>query len=253
MLSRLRRTTVILGATALLAGAITLTTTSAASADTQMCDKYGSARVSGGRYIVQNNEWGDSTTQCLSVRDDGFTITTANHNKPTNGAPASYPSIYAGCHYGNCTSGSGLPKQVANFHSVRSAVAYTVASGQWDASYDIWFDPNPNPSGQNTGAELMIWGNHQGAPQPIGSKIATVWISGASWDVWFGNTGWNVISYVRTSPTTSLNVDIGAFTSDSVARGKISRSWYLTSIQFGFEPWQGGAGLGVQSFSTSVS
>ncbi|GAA3434071.1 hypothetical protein GCM10018954_036750 [Kutzneria kofuensis] len=136
---------------------------------------------------------------------------------------------------------------------MQSSVAYTVASGQWDASYDIWFDPNPNPSGQNTGAELMIWGNHQGAPQPIGSKIATVWISGASWDVWFGNTGWNVISYVRTSPTTSLNVDIGAFTSDSVSRGKISRSWYLTSIQFGFEPWQGGAGLGVQSFSTSVS
>ena len=243
----------MLGAAALLAGATTLTTTSAASADTQICDKYGSVRVSGGRYIVQNNEWGDTTTQCLSVRDNGFPVTPATHNKPTNGAPASYPSIYAGCHYGNCTSGSGLPKQVSSFHSVQSSVNYTVASGQWDASYDIWYDPNPNPSGQNTGAELMIWGNHQGAPQPLGSKIANVWIGGASWDVWFGNTGWNVISYVRTSPTNSLNVDIGAFTSDSVGRGKISRSWYLTSIQFGFEPWQGGTGLGVQSFSTSVS
>ena len=62
-----------------------------------------------------------------------------------------------------------------------------------------------NIDGQNTGAELMIWGNHQGAPQPIGSKIANVWLSGASWDVWFGNVGWNVISYVRTSPTTWSN------------------------------------------------
>ena len=31
------------------------------------------------------------------------------------------------------------------------------------------------------------------------------------------------------------------------------RSWYLTSIQAGFEPWQGGAGLAVNSFSASVN
>ncbi|GAA3434070.1 hypothetical protein GCM10018954_036740 [Kutzneria kofuensis] len=111
MLSRLRRTTVILGAAALLAGATTLTTTSAASADTQICDKYGSVRVSGGRYLVQNNEWGDDTTQCLSVRDDGFTITTANHNKPTNGAPASYPSIYAAATTATARAAAGFPNR----------------------------------------------------------------------------------------------------------------------------------------------
>jgi cellulase/cellobiase CelA1 len=30
-------------------------------------------------------------------------------------------------------------------------------------------------------------------------------------------------------------------------------SWYLTSVQAGFEPWQNGAGLAVTSFSSSVN
>ena len=68
----------------------------------------------------------------------------------------------------------------------------------YDASYDIWFDPTPRTDGQNTGAELMIWLNHTGSVQPVGSEVATVttWPA-ATWDVWFGNSGWNVVSYVR--------------------------------------------------------
>ena len=33
----------------------------------------------------------------------------------------------------------------------------------------------------------------------------------------------------------------------------IDNSWYLTSIQAGFEPWSGGVGLGVDSFSANVN
>jgi hypothetical protein len=220
-----------------------------ASADTQVCDKFGSTSIAGGRYIVQNNEWGDSIPQCINVTASGFSVTTGNHNVPTNGAPAAYPSIYAGCHYGNCSSGSGLPLRVSSFGNPRTTVSYNTTSGQWDAAYDIWYDPTPNPPGQNTGAELMIWGSHSGAPQPVGSKVASVNLAGATWDVWFGNTGWNVVSYVRQQPTNGLDVGIKDFTTDAVNRGYVQNSWYLTSVQFGFEPWQGGPGLGVNSFS----
>lgn len=224
-----------------------------AVAATTICEKYGSTKIQGGRYVVQNNEWGANDGQCISVSDTGFTITAGNHNVPTNGAPAGYPSIYAGCHYGNCSTGSGLPLQVSGFGTVSSSVDYRTAGGSWNAAYDLWFDPNPNQSGQNTGAELMIWGSHQGPPQPIGSRVGTANLAGTGWDVWVGNIGWNVISYVRRQTTDSLNLNLTEFTNDAVQRGQVQRSWYLTSAQFGFEPWEGGPGLAVNSFSFSTS
>src|SRR5690349_24189505 len=88
------------------------------------CEKYATLPIQGGRYHVQNNVWGADTTQCIDTTTSGFTITQANHNKPTNGAPAAYPSVYFGCHYGNCTSGSGLPLQAnsGTFAGLRSSV-----------------------------------------------------------------------------------------------------------------------------------
>jgi hypothetical protein len=227
-----------------------------AAADTQICAQFGSASVSGGRYIVQNNEWGDTSPQCISATDDGFTITTASHNKPTNGAPASYPSIYAGCHYGNCTSGSGLPMAVSSpgFGNVTTNVAMSYpGAGQWDAAYDIWFDPTARTDGQNTGAELMVWLNHAGSPQPVGSPVGTVSIAGGTWTVWEGNIGWNVVSYVRTAPTGSISFAVNDFYRDMVGRGFAQNSWYLTSVQAGFEPWVGQTGLAVTSFGYSTS
>ncbi|MFD1151553.1 GH12 family glycosyl hydrolase domain-containing protein [Saccharothrix hoggarensis] len=223
-----------------------------AAAATTICEKYGSTKIQGGRYVVQNNEWGANDGQCISVSDTGFTITAGNHNVPTNGAPAGYPSIYAGCHYGNCSSNSGLPLQVSRMGTVSSNVSYTTAGGYWNAAYDLWYDPNPNQAGQNA-AELMIWGNHQGPIQPIGSRVGTASLAGATWDVWIGNIGWNVISYVRQQKTNSLNLNLTEFTNDAVRRGQVQTGWYMTSAQFGFEPWQGGPGLAVNSFGFSAS
>src|SRR6266704_2602605 len=77
------------------------------------------------------------------------------------------------------------------------------SAGTWDAAYDIWFDPTPRTNGQNTGAEIMVWLNHQGGIQPVGSQVATVTLAGGTWAVWEGNVGWNVVSYVRTSAASS--------------------------------------------------
>jgi hypothetical protein len=83
--------------------------------------------------------------------------------------------------------------------------------------------------------------------------VATVSLAGATWDVWYGNTGWNVVSYVRQQPANALDVSVKDFTTDAVNRGYVRTAWYLTSVQFGFEPWQGGPGLGVNSFSFTAS
>ncbi|MEV4455937.1 cellulose binding domain-containing protein [Microbispora sp. NPDC049633] len=227
----------------------------AAHADTTICEKYGSTTIQGGKYVVINNVWGSDAQQCINVTNTGFTVTQAGHNKAQNGAPASYPAVYAGCHYNNCSSGSGLPLAVGNsqFNTVQTSVSMSYpGSGVYDAAYDIWFDPTPRRDGQNTGAELMVWLNHTGSVQPVGSKVGTVNLAGGTWDVWYGNTGWNVVSYVRTSPTNSINFAVRTFYDDMVNRGYGQRSWYLTSVQAGFEPWVGGAGLAVNNFSYSI-
>jgi hypothetical protein len=88
--------------------------------------------------------------------------------------------------------------------------------------------------------------------QPVGSKVGTANIAGGTWDVWEGNSGWNVISYVRQQTTSSASFSVSSFWNDVVSRGFGSNSWYITSVQAGFEPWVNGTGLAVNNFSYSI-
>ncbi|MEU5780447.1 GH12 family glycosyl hydrolase domain-containing protein [Micromonospora lupini] len=224
-----------------------------ASADTQICEQYGSTVV-GGRYVVQNNRWGTTAQQCINATSNGFEITTLNGSSPTNGAPTAYPSIFFGCHYTNCSPGTNLPIQVSQISSATSSISYRYVSGAtYNASYDIWLDPSPKRDGVNQ-MEIMIWLNRQGPIQPIGSVVGTTNLAGRTWEVWRGSNGSNnVISYVASSAVSSLNFSVLDFINDTRNRGAITNSWYLTSIQAGFEPWQGGVGLAVTSFSANVN
>jgi hypothetical protein len=232
-----------------------------ASAAPVICEQYGSTTIQGGRYVVMNNRWGTSATQCIDVTSNGFSVTQADGQTATNGAPKSYPAVYYGCHYGNCSSSNnilspnGLQASDSRFSTISTSVSMTYpGSGTYDAAYDIWFNKSrpSTTTQQNDGAELMIWLNHTGSIQPIGSKVGTANVAGATWDVWYGSVGWNVISYVRQSPTSSISFPVSSFWNDVVSRGYGSTSWYLTSIQAGFEPWIGGAGLAVTSFSVTT-
>jgi len=227
--------------------------TSPAHADTQICDQFGSTTIQG-RYVVQNNRWGTSAQQCINVTSTGFSITSQQGSNPTNGAPVSYPSVYYGCHYTNCSPGTNLPLQVSRISSATSSISYQYVSGAiYDASYDIWLDPTPKTNGVNQ-QEVMIWFNRQGSIQPIGSVVGTTTIGGRSWQVWQGSNGSNnVVSYVAPSAISSWSFSVLDFINDVRNRGAITTAWYLTSIQAGFEPWQGGAGLGVTSFSAAVN
>ncbi|MFI9639369.1 cellulose binding domain-containing protein [Micromonospora sp. NPDC051925] len=224
-----------------------------ASADTQICEPYGST-VIGGRYVVQNNRWGTSAQQCINVTGTGFSITSQQGSAPTNGAPVSYPSIFVGCHYTNCSPGTNLPVQVKSISSAPASISYNYVSGAtYDAAYDIWLDPSPKRDGVNQ-MEIMIWFNRQGPIQPIGSAVGSTNLAGRTWEVWRGNNGGNnVISYVAPSAIPSLSFNVLDFIADTRNRGAITNDWYLTSIQAGFEPWQGGAGLAVTNFSQSVN
>ncbi|MFG2115172.1 cellulose binding domain-containing protein [Streptomyces sp. NPDC048718] len=240
---------------ALMAIGALVTTTAPAQADTTVCEQFGSTTIQG-RYVVQNNRWGTSATQCVSATSTGFKVIQADGSVPTNGAPKSYPSVFDGCHYTNCSPGTSLPAQLSTISSAPSSISYSYAAGAgavYDAAYDIWLDPTPRTDGVNK-TEIMIWFNKVGTIQPVGSQVGTVTVGGRNWQLWSGNNGGNdVLSFVAPSAIDSWTFDVMDFVRATVARGLAQNNWYLTSVQAGFEPWVGGAGLAVNSFSSTVN
>ncbi|MFC3350521.1 cellulose binding domain-containing protein [Streptomyces echinoruber] len=224
-----------------------------ARADTTICEQYGTTTIQG-RYVVQNNRWGTSATQCITVTDSGFRISQADGSVPTNGAPKSYPSVYNGCHYTNCSPGTSLPARLSGISSAPTSISYTyVSDAVYDAAYDIWLDPTPRTDGVNK-TEIMVWFNKVGPIQPVGSQVGTATVAGRSWQVWSGSNGSNdVLSFVAPSAIGSWSFDVMDFVRQAISRGLAQSSWYLTSVQAGFEPWQNGTGLAVTSFSSTVN
>jgi hypothetical protein len=209
-----------------------------------------------GVYNFQMNEWNSTAKECASINGVGFTITTANFDLPTNGAPATYTSIYRGCHWGTCTSSNPFPIQEDNIASATTSVNITQPSGyNNDAAYDIWFNQTSTTSGQPNGTELMIWLNRDGSVQPFGTHVATTTINGAQYEVWTGKqSSWRIVSYVATEPVTAIaNMNLLPFFADAVSRGSLQPSWWLIDVEYGFEIWTGGQGLATSGFSVSAA
>ena len=222
------------------------------------CSKSAEVGIDNNEYIVQTNEWNSSQRQCLDIGGSTvFTVTQASFDLPTNGGPATYPSVFKGCHWGSCTNSSTscMPIQVSAMPTVTSSWSTTqTGAGAYDAAYDIWFNRTATTIGQPDGAELMIWLAEVGGIGSAGAVVGTVLIGGATWNVWKAQmASWTYIAYLRTPVTTSVsNLDVRAFVQDAVSRGYISPSWFLIDIEAGFEIWKGGQGLATTSFTASV-
>jgi hypothetical protein len=222
----------------------------------QICGKPGAADGTEdvGKYFAQNNLNNDpSGSLCITPGLSGdvasFTIDSSNLHDPGN-APAAFPSIVDGWHYGRNSSDPKLPKQISALTTVTASVNFSGSNGKYDAAYDMWVLPTNNmavtsPAG---GMEVMVWLNYAGV-QPSGNKVGTY----NGYDVWTGNvSSWKYVAYVKQGPT-PLPTDLAPFIKDAVSRQGVPTTSYLAGIEFGFELWQNGTGLKVGSFSTSVN
>lgn len=108
-------------------------------------------------------------------------------------------------------------------------------------------------SSKNEGTELMIWVNGNEAPDPIGKVVAAVDIAGATWRVWQGNIGWDVISFIREQPATAVDLPLKPFVDQAIERGATEPGDWMTSVQVGFEPWKGGQGLAMENFTLDLN
>jgi hypothetical protein len=227
--------------------------------NTTLCQQQ-TAHVDSSAYTVENNEWGSSEPECITTSGNAdFTVANSSIANSTYGAPGGYAAIYKGCHWGACTTDSGFPIQVSDITPGKVTTSWDTTqpggSNDYDVAYDIWFNQTPTTDTQPNGTELMIWLNHNGPVQPFGSQVASnVSVGGHSYDVWYGNQGWNTVSYTMNPGTTSVsNLDLQPIIADAVSRGWISPSWYLIDVEAGFEMWQGGQGLATDSFAVNVA
>jgi Glycosyl hydrolase family 12 len=231
---------------------------------TKICqeDEY-KVPASSGTYIVQNNEFDSSAPECVTTDGNAdFTVANSSIDEAINGAPGGYASIYQGCHWGKCSSGglTAMPVKVSDLAPGKVTTSWSTiqpgGSNAYDATYDIWFNRTPTTSGQPDCAELMVWLNHGGGVEPIGSQIASsVSIGGRSYNIWQGPQPWgDTVTYEMTTGITSVTgLDVGTLAQDAVRRGYLSESCYLIDVEAGFELWRGGAGLATTSFSVSIA
>src|ERR1700733_1001893 len=142
----------ILAAIAMLAasGVFAAAAAPAQAATTTLCNSQ-TAAVAGGAYTVQNNEWNSSASECITT-DGNADFTVANSSiSLSGGAPGGYPAIYKGCHWGDCTSNSGLPIEVGSLTPGKVTTSWTPSQpggGAYDVAYDIWYNQSPTTSGQ---------------------------------------------------------------------------------------------------------
>jgi hypothetical protein len=256
--------TFALPAALLLTGGIlsvTLPSVSSEAATTTLCNSQ-TASVDGGAYTVDNNEWGSGAYECITTNGNAeFRMVNSSIANGQDGAPGGYPDIYKGCFYGACTSGSGLPIRVSAIRAGTVTTSWRTAQPKggsiYNAAYDIWFNKTRSTGGgEANGLELMVWLNHHGPKRPYGSEVASdVSIGGRSYDVWYGGRAgrYGTVTYEMTSGVRSVrNLDLRPFEANAVGRGYLRRSWYLISVQAGFEDWQNGTGLATKSFSVAV-
>jgi hypothetical protein len=195
----------------------------------------------------------------LSITDTGcasnFTVTTATAST-TGGEPTAYPSLFYGCHWGTCSTGTGLPLAVSSVETpgtvvTTDATSFSSSGSTMDDAYDVWFNPSQTTTNNSSGTEMMIWLNSAGNPTPAGSEVfENVSIGGNVYNVW-DNSGTVTFQFATTRDTVT-NLDLGPLTSYAVAEGYLPAADYLIDVEAGFELWSGGSGVAVNNFAVGV-
>jgi len=208
----------------------------------------------GAGLVVRNDNYG-GRRECLANvnRWANFTVISSQARR-TGDEPAAFPDIFYGCSWGVCSPGTKLPKRLSRLRNpVTSWYTAGHPRGRWDAAYDIWFAKQRHMSGQDRGAEIMLWLRTGGLGRP-GSRGLV--IDRRHWEVEHWTTTdpvsgrrWPLIIFRMVHPRGFVrHLALMPFFRRAESLGLLQRSWWLTAIEAGFEVWRGGAGLRTTSF-----
>lgn len=251
----MRRMTSLLAAVATAMALVIVPAQPAQAANT--CTAFGT--ITSGKYYLNNNLWGQdsgSGWQCMWDNYSGSTIgwgTSWGWSGQSNSVK-SYTSSVLGWHWGWKTTGHELPVRLNAGRDIYTDWRYRVSgSGTMNVAYDLWLHDMPNPDWQNNPTdEIMVWLYRSGGAGPLGTFQGTVNIAGTNWDLYRGNIGWNVFSFVRQSNTTSATLHMQDFLGNLVSRGWVSNTKYLSSIEAGTEVFTGNGQLDTDAYTADI-
>ena len=225
-----------------------LTSVPAGATTFSTCSRYETYTENG--YNLYTDEWGASSGGCLYA------------NSSTNWYyVADYPSSGSGVQAYPDTEISLGNVNLSSLSSVNSSFNFSVSGSTpfYDAAYDLWTNGNVD--------EVMVWEQWKG-DGPIASSYScnqlgvsgcpfatNVTIDGVTYDVFQGNTGHNVVSFLRTSQTSSGSVNLLDLMNWLANEGKLNSKTFSTA-DFGFEIGDTNGGTGtftVNSYSLSTN
>ncbi len=233
---------------AMLIGVFALCAVSSVSAMAQSwssCSRYATYTENG--YNLYTDEWGASSGQCVYANSstNWWSVSNFSGGSGVQAYPDSEISI------GNVN--------LSSLSAVNSSFNFSVPNAPYyDAAYDLWSNNNVD--------EVMVWEDWNGNG-PIASSYdcnqlgvsgcpfaTNVSIDGVTYDVFQGYTNHNVVSFLRTSKTTSGSVSLLDLMNWLVSQGKLTSETFSTA-DFGFEigDTNGSQTFTVNSFSVSIS
>jgi Glycosyl hydrolase family 12 len=214
-MTRTRTKLLRLAVAGLFAGTATMVAIGpAAAADCETSAQYG--ECTSGSYTFYNDEWGS-----------GYGPQTLWEDSPSDwGVYSTQPSTSGVKAYPDAATPVG--DSLDSLSGVTSSFGISVpGSGNWEAAYDIWLN--------STSIEVMVWTDTNGDVGPAGSSIGDLTLNGNTWDVYVGNVGHPVYSFVRTSNETSGSVNIlGLLDWLQNTKGYFSDPT-LSTVDFGWE------------------
>jgi hypothetical protein len=224
----------------------------------RLCRRYQHVAASGARgasLVVRNDSYGGAGLCLTNVnRWANFAVlwSTARHAGPE---PVAFPNIFYGCSWGVCSPGTSLPRRLSRLgNPVTSWYTAGNPAGRWDVAYDIWFARKRRTSGQDLGAEIMLWLRTRGLGRPAAADSLVIDRRRWHLEYWITTnpaTGdrWPLIIFQMIHPRGYVrHLALMPFFRQAENLGLLHRSWWLTAIEAGFEVWRGGAGLRTTSF-----
>jgi len=210
----------------------------------------------GAGLVVRNDNYG-GRRECLANVNRRANFAVASSAARRKGVePAAFPNIFYGCSWGICSPSARLPRRLSRLRNpVTSWYTAGRPQGRWDAAYDIWFARQRATGGQDRGAEIMLWLRTDGLGRPAAAH--SLLIDRRRWQLehWITRnpaTGdhWPLIIFWMTHPRRYVrHLALMPFFHRVEALGLLHRSYWLTSVEAGFEVWRGGTGLRTTSFS----
>jgi hypothetical protein len=200
-----------------------------------------------GIYALETDEWGATSGQCVYANSPTNWWSVSNYSNP-DGVKA-YPDTEV--NMGNVS--------LSSLSAVNTSFNFSVPNGAaYDAAYDLWTNGGVD--------EVMIW-EQWNSNGPIASSYncntlgvtgcpfaTNVDIDGGYYDVYQGNTGHNVVSFLRTSQRSNGSENLMSFMNWLVNEGKLD-SHTFSSADFGFEitKTNGSQTFTLNSYSLSTS